>query len=253
MEMLRVVIVEDEEPVRRSLLEQVDWIGCGCTVVGQAADGVEGLRLIRQTAPGLVVTDIYMPRLDGLGMLRLLRQEGFAGEAAILTAHSQFSCAQEAVRLRCAEYLLKPLQPRLLEQAVTRIRTHLLRQAPRTALLPELPPDIGPYSTAAAAYIAAHYGEELTVADIARYAQLSEGHLSHVFKQETGRTVIGYLTEYRMFMAKELLTDSRSRISEVAKKVGYQNLSNFSLAFKKYTGMPAMDYKKHREKKSREV
>lgn len=251
--MLRVVVVEDEEPVRRSILEQVNWIGCGCTVVGEASDGLEGLHLIRETAPGLVLTDIFMPRLDGLTMLRLLRQEGFAGEAAILTAHAQFSCAQEAVRLRCAEYLLKPLQPQVLEQAAVRIRTHLLRVAPRAALLPELPPDIGPYSAAAAAYIAAHYGENLTVADIARYAQLSEGHLSHIFKQETGRTVIGYLTEYRMFMAKELLEDSRSRISEVAKKVGYQNLSNFSSAFKKYTGMTSMDYKKRREKSSRRM
>ena len=75
--MLKVVVVEDEELVRKGIVLTVDWAGAGCAVVGEAANGEEGLEVIRRYRPDLIVTDIRMPKLDGIEMLRRLREEGY--------------------------------------------------------------------------------------------------------------------------------------------------------------------------------
>ena len=99
---------EDEELVRKGSGLTVDWAGAGCAVVGEAANGEEGLEVIRRYRPDLIVTDIRMPKLDGIEMLRRLREEGNRAHVVFLTAYSDFSYAQSALKLGAADYLLKP-------------------------------------------------------------------------------------------------------------------------------------------------
>ena len=89
--MLKVLIVDDEEVVRRGIVLGVDWSAPGCAVVGEAATGEEGLEVIRRYRPDLIVTDIRMPKLDGIEMLRRLREEGNRAHVVFLTAYSDFS------------------------------------------------------------------------------------------------------------------------------------------------------------------
>lgn len=100
--MLKVVVVEDEELVRKGIVLTVDWAGEGCAVVGEAANGEEGLEVIRRYRPDLIVTDIRMPKLDGIEMLRRLREEGNRAHVVFLTAYSDFSYAQSALRTTCS-------------------------------------------------------------------------------------------------------------------------------------------------------
>ena len=88
--MLKVVVVEDEELVRRGIVLTVDWASVDCVVVGEASNGEEGLEVIRRYHPDLVITDIKMPKLDGIEMLRQLRAEGNDAYAIFLTAYSDF-------------------------------------------------------------------------------------------------------------------------------------------------------------------
>ena len=84
--MKRVVVVEDEALVRRGIVLAVDWASVDCVVVGEAENGQEGLALIREKQPDLIVTDIKMPVMDGLEMLRTLRDEGSTARVIFLTA-----------------------------------------------------------------------------------------------------------------------------------------------------------------------
>lgn len=89
------------------------------------------------------------------------------------------------------------------------------------------------YVRDAVLYMASHYGEStINVAKIAGAVGISEGHLSHCFKKETGYTVMGWLTRYRMKKAVELLSDHRNKVYEVAEKVGYKDIAYFSNTFK---------------------
>lgn len=235
--MRRVVVVEDEELVRRGIVEAVDWSGVDCAVVGEAADGAQGLEVIRRERPELVVTDIRMPRMDGIEMLRQLRSEGNQAAVILLTAYSDFTYAQAAVKLGAVDYLLKPFHDGELEEAVERLGGRGGQEADRGE--PGTPAGAkSRYVVGTLRYIWEHYAEpDLSIAQVAEAMGLSEGHLSHVFKRETGKTLGSYITEYRIQRARELLRDHRNKVYEVAEMVGYRDITYFSATFKRVTGM----------------
>ena len=247
--MLKVVVVEDEELVRKGIVLTVDWAGAGCAVVGEAANGEEGLEVIRRYRPDLIVTDIRMPKLDGIEMLRRLREEGNRAHVVFLTAYSDFSYAQSALKLGAADYLLKPFHDGELEETIARIRSRAQAAAPAAPAAPVLPEGQGPekskYVREALTYLSEHYNDpDISVSSVARSLGVSDGHLSHVFKKETSYTLSAYLTNYRMHKATELLRDCRVKVYEVAESVGYRDITYFSSAFKKSVGMSPSEYQK---------
>lgn len=247
--MLKVVVVEDEELVRKGIVLTVDWAGAGCAVVGEAANGEEGLEVIRRYRPDLIVTDIRMPKLDGIEMVRRLRAEGNEAYVVILTAYSDFSYAQSALKLGAADYLLKPFHDGELEEAIARIRERTRAPQSEPVRAPLAAPAPGPekskYVREALAYLAEHYNDpDIGVSSVARSLGVSDGHLSHIFKKETSYTLSAYLTNYRMHKATELLRDCRVKVYEVAEQVGYRDIAYFSSAFKKSVGLSPSEYQK---------
>ncbi len=249
--MLKVVVVEDEELVRKGIVLTVDWAGADCAVVGEAANGEEGMEVIRRYHPDLIVTDIRMPKLDGIEMLHRLRAEGIDAYVVILTAYSDFSYAQSALKLGAVDYLLKPFHDGELEAVISRIRCREQESAaqhtavPAAGLSEDGAPEKSKYVKEALAYLAAHYNDpDVSVSSVARNLGVSDGHLSHVFKKETSYTLSGYLTNYRMHKATELLRDCRVKVYEVAELVGYRDITYFSSAFKKAMGLSPSEYQK---------
>ncbi|MGM9660134.1 MAG: response regulator [Faecousia sp.] len=241
--MLKVLIVEDEELIRKGIVLTVDWATLDCVVVGEAANGVEGLEQVSRCDPDLIITDLKMPQMDGIEMLERLRAAGKNTFVIILTAYDSFSYIQTALRLEAVDYLLKPFHDGDLEKAVERVRQRI---APRRKELPELDEKKGStnkYIAEAIHYIKLHYQEpDISVSSVAQSLNISEGHLSHTFKKETGSTLLNYLTRYRIHKAMELLKDCRVKVYEVAEQVGYRDIGYFSSTFKKITGQTPSEY-----------
>lgn len=105
--MIRVMIVDDERIVRDDLKTLIDWKDHGYRIVAEAGTGVEGLRQFRLHRPEIIITDIRMPVMDGIQMIRQLQEEGHQPEAILLTAYGDFAYAQEAIKLGIHSYLLK--------------------------------------------------------------------------------------------------------------------------------------------------
>ena len=244
--MLKVLVVEDEEMIRKGIVLAVDWAALDCVVVGEASNGAQALEAVERYDPSLIITDLKMPVMDGLEMLRQLRERGNNAFVIILTAYDSFSYAQTALRLGAVDFLLKPFHDGELEQAVTRLKQRMDRagqggeKGPAPLPLPELKKgDKSKYVLEAMAYIGEHYHEpNIGVAAIAQHLGISEGHLSHTFKKETDYTLLNYLTRYRIHRAMELLRDCRLKVYEVA----YRDIAYFSATFKKLVGMSPSEY-----------
>ena len=95
--MLKVLIVEDEEMIRKGIVLTVDWAAMDCVVVGEASNGLEALDAVRRYDPSLIITDLKMPQMDGIEMVTRLRQAGNNAYVIILTAYDTFSYAQAAL------------------------------------------------------------------------------------------------------------------------------------------------------------
>ena len=241
--MLKVLIVEDEEMIRKGIVLTVDWAALDCVVVGEAANGVQGLEAARRLEPSLIITDLKMPQMDGIEMLTALRKEGCTAYVIILTAYDNFAYAQSALRLGAVDYLLKPFHDGDLENAITRIQQRLQPAAGATPIGVPRKGDKSKYVLEAMDYISKHYNEpDISVGTVAQSLNISEGYLSHTFKKETDYTLLNYLTRYRIHKAMELLKDCRVKVYEVTEQVGYRDIAYFSATFKKYTGISPSEY-----------
>ena len=242
--MIPVLVVDDEKFVREGIVRGTDWKSVGCEVVGQAKNGEEALALARTLHPALIVTDIRMPKMDGIELVRTLREENIAVKVIFLTAYSDFSYAQQAIRLKASDYLLKPFHDGDLEHAITHLQTSIApKAAERDAGVSVRKGDKSRYVLEAMDYISKHYNEpDISVGTVAESLNISEGYLSHTFKKETDYTLLNYLTRYRIHKAMELLKDCRVKVYEVAEQVGYRDIAYFSATFKKYAGISPSEY-----------
>ena len=74
--MYKVVVVEDEEIARKGIIFTINWDALNCMIAGEAANGEEGAEVIRRLSPDIIVTDLKMPRMDGVEMIAKLRDQG---------------------------------------------------------------------------------------------------------------------------------------------------------------------------------
>ena len=214
--------------------------GLGEVVAVEFSYDAEGLAAAERYSPNLIITDVRMPHMDGIEMMRRLREKESTAHFIILTAYDEFDYARAALRYGAADYLLKPFRDQDLMSAIARVREKegAAQPAEDTLLLPK--GDKSKYVLQTLNYIAEHYADtDINIASIARHIGISEGHLSHVFKKETNYTALGYLTQYRIHTARKLLRDCRYKVYEVAEMVGYRDVAYFGSTFKKLTGTPA--------------
>jgi two-component system, response regulator YesN len=106
---MRIIIVEDEIRIREGLCNLLGKMFPQHEVVGSATNGKEGLELILVKCPDLIITDVKMPLMDGLTMLSILYEKKIKCKAIVLSAYTEFSYAQQAIRWGVSEYLVKPL------------------------------------------------------------------------------------------------------------------------------------------------
>ncbi|UQZ81729.1 putative response regulatory protein [Paenibacillus konkukensis] len=123
--MYKVLIVDDEYMIKKSLHKLISEMGSGFIVAGAAEDGQEALELALQNPPDLIVTDISMPVMDGLELIRECRVRGLPCEIVILSGYGEFEYARQALQSEVADYLLKPIRPEQLDQVLRKIRGKL--------------------------------------------------------------------------------------------------------------------------------
>jgi two-component system, response regulator YesN len=120
--MYGIIIVDDELFVRKGLIEMIDWENSGFKVIDEADNGDDALNLIRRKRPHLVITDIRMPGLDGIGLIQAVREEQLETEFIIISGYNDFSYAQQAVRYGVLDYVLKPVNENEIEKALHKFR-----------------------------------------------------------------------------------------------------------------------------------
>ena len=120
---LHAVVVDDEELARDELCFQLRRLG-GVEVTGQAANGVDALKIIEEREPDVVFLDVQMPGLNGFEVARQLLARGIETQFVFVTAFDQY--ALQAFDVSAVDYLLKPVEPARLEQAIEKVRRRAL-------------------------------------------------------------------------------------------------------------------------------
>lgn len=117
---MKILIVDDDEIIRKTFLEQIPWEENGYEIAGTASNGMEAYEMALYTCPDIVLTDIEMPVMNGLELAEKLQEVLEGCRIIFLTAYDSFAYAREALRLHACEYILKDSREEEVLQALER-------------------------------------------------------------------------------------------------------------------------------------
>lgn len=124
--MYRIVLIDDEDVVRKGMRDLVPWEELGLEMMGDAGDGEKGLELIQRVMPHIIFLDINMPKMDGMKLTKIVRETYPDMKIVLITGYDEFSYAREALRLGVEDYILKPITKdevvTLLEKIITKLK-----------------------------------------------------------------------------------------------------------------------------------
>jgi two-component system, response regulator YesN len=281
--MYKMLIVDDEKLIRKGLIAKLAHNDISFAWIGEASNGNEAIALIEANHPDIVITDIRMPVMDGIELMRCC-YEGFPNiKFIILSGYAEFEYAKQALNMGAIAYLLKPIDENNLVSVVTKAASEIeyLQQAKENAKevellkkdLDKLLDKIETYSQVTPVleqkneletsqkygsdckkivenviwFIENNYTSEITVLDLAKKYAINPDYLSSVFKQKTGKNIIKYLMEIRIERACKLLRETQLCISDISYKVGYMDRQYFNRVFKKIMGIAPIEYRNKKE------
>ena len=246
-----VILVEDEQLVCQEIAMTTPWSDLGLELVATCADGIEGERTIQELQPDIVITDIRLPGQDGLAML----ERCGVPHAVILSGYTDFSYTRSAIRLGVFDYLQKPIDSRQFHETLSGLVEKMRQEDQAIERLktsdPELialPRNVGNHViNSVIAFIAANYSRPVGLQEAAQYLELSESHLSRLFKEETGNFFNSYLMQCRINRSVLLLKNPAAKIKDVASQVGFASTSYFVRCFRESKGVSPARFRLGRE------
>lgn len=129
IDLLNAILVDDEVFTRKGLIKLIDWEACGFRIVAEGDNGEDALELIRSIRPDLVITDIRMPILDGLELIRqTVRDPGASPAFILISGYDDFKYAQQAVRYGVHDFILKPIDEGEFSDTLRRLGRRLRQE-----------------------------------------------------------------------------------------------------------------------------
>ena len=354
----KLLLTDDEPWALIGLKECIDWGEAGFDIVAECDCGEAALKAADEVHPDAVITDIRMPDMSGLELIRRLKEKDPDIQCAVVSAFSDFEMAREAIKLTACSYMLKPLSEDEVSETARRLKELLeartassersassaksedaeensrketyVEFSPDHPVLPETPPQarslwlvlserpVSPsfwkedtwlvpvkagndygmlcdrlpeelpkdtglscavnrndrpeklLETAEASlkggflypeyaviqntpsivasiqlYLYRHLKENISLKDLSDTFFLTKTYLCDIFKEQTGKTILEFLREIRLYKAAELLRKTEETINEVASECGYNDYSYFIRHFKKIYGSTPDQYRKN--------
>lgn len=238
--MLNIAIVDDEDTILLGMTKLISEMNDNYNVVATFNNGQEVLDSTRMEQFDLLITDIKMPFVDGLELIKEVRLQYPDLPCLIVSGFSEFDYARTAMRYGVIDYLLKPVDPDELDEKLAAIL--LAKQQP--LIIAQMDGDKNKAIRVVKNWISVHYDSDLDMSALAELVYLNPNYLSRLFKLETGESLTGYLIHTRMQKAKELLVDQMElKIYEIAEQIGYNDSTYFTKLFKKMTGYTPLEYR----------
>ena len=250
---MNVILIDDEEVAVNALRRRVDWNKYGADEVYVASSAGQARELFREKTIDVMLSDIEMPQGGGLELFEWVKTYYPAVECVFVTCHPEFEYVRKAMQLGSADYILKPIDYEELDEVLTRLVERVRRHRRTEVILPEAADpaadegDEGEKQDIVAAvkrYVREHISEDIYIADIAGQVYLNEQYLMRTFKKITGISILEFITDERVRLAKELLVSTDHPVKQVADNVGYGNYSYFTKLFKRNTGLTPQAYRR---------
>lgn len=243
--MYKVVIIEDETIIRKGLIASIPWSDYDCVVVGEAKNGKEGLAVIADVKPDIIILDINMPIMSGLEMIEQLPHQIYS--YIVVSGYTEFDYAKRAIQLNVSDYLIKPLDHQQLEKALFQAIEDLEmrrffhskeNQEEHDFIILDPVTQVDSVSlNLVLNYIKDHYHEKVSMIQLSEVAQKSSTSINTRFQKYLNMTFNEYLSRYRIQQAIHDIETLQYHMYEVAERAGYNDYKYFTQVFKRLVGV----------------
>lgn len=242
-----IVVAEDEELLLNNLVQKIEKIDQDFEVIGTAQTGKQAYELVAELTPDVVITDIKMPVMDGIELLTKVREHYPLTKFIITSGFSDFDYAKSAISLKVTDYLLKPIDPEELANALLRIKKEF--QITKASYKEVFNPGTTKMTPSQIAellkdFLVENYAQDINLNLIANNLNYSSSYLTKIFCQVYNCTPSKYITNLRITYAQRmLLHNPELSIRQIVEMVGYHDQGYFSRIFKKQTGLSPFEYR----------
>ncbi len=250
--MLHALLVDDEIVVVNAMNRRIKWDKYGVDQVFTAGSMEQAQEIFKKERVDFMLSDVEMPQGNGLELFEWVKMYYPATECIYVTCHPEYDYMREAMRLGSADYVLKPIDYDELNEILTKLVERLRRSEDAVEIPENIRMDIARQESAeshnsliqeAKRFILSHIQENICVNDIAEEVHLNAQYLMRLFKKEMGVSILEYITDERIKLAKEILLRTDYPINQVADSVGYGNYSYFTKIFRRAEGMSPRQYR----------
>lgn len=250
--MYTFLIVDDENIEKRGIRMLLSKLGIDGKLL-EANNGEEAMEILRRQKVDILLTDISMPFMDGLELLKRVKQEFPSMYSVIFSGYDEFAYAKQAIDYGVSAYILKPVDPQEFEKVIRELTKKLDRAQEgdeefekhmEEAQIAEQLQDAGWKVKQVVQYIRQNYADSSMGVDrLADEVQVTPNYLSNIFKKETGENLGCYIRNFRMKKAKQMLARTNYRISDISAQCGFTNPSYFCQNFKETFGISPQKYR----------
>ena len=243
-----LLIVEDNRDVRRYMRGFLD----DAYRIMEAKDGMEGYEMSTDTVPDLIISDVMMPKMDGIQMCEKIKTDERTSHIPVilLTAKADTNSKLEGLETGADDYLTKPFDAKELQVRVKnlieqrkKLREHFMREAqfkPKDIAVTSLDEK---FLHRAIDIVEEHMSDsEFNVDKFSREIGMSRVHLNRKLRALTDQSPRGFIRTLRLWRAASLLRQKFGNVTEVAFEVGFDNLSYFAQCFRKQFGKLPSEY-----------
>lgn len=241
--MYSLIIVDDEVEIGNGLSRYFPWESVGFEVAAVFQQAQAALEYIQSHPVDVVLTDIQMPGMSGIDLVREIYEQHLPTKVILLSAYKKFEYAQQAITYKVAHYITKPTVHSEITEVFCSVRKELDEERNQTAVKNGNPEGYYENLILQIKHVIDKDLRGVTLISAAEQVGRSPSSVSRLFLEATGTTFTDYLTARRMEKANELLNCIEYKIYDVSEMVGYSSPKNFARAYKKYFGYTPREYR----------
>lgn len=254
--MYKVLLVDDDRIARCVCANIPSWEKKGFSVMYEADNGIDALEVLKHNNIDVVFTDIRMPGMDGISMLKKIRADNINVFVVLVSLYKEFEYAREGLKLGAVDYIMKPVTERSLDETLDSVRSCLCSaeiNGEFKRIVDDYFENIGAdtndiFVNNLRELFSQHLGDNLTMDGIADRLGFSKDYFGKMVKQKTGLSFNKFFTGIKMRYAKELVISGRYKVYEISDMMGYANPDYFTRIFKAEFGMSPADFKRTPER-----
>ncbi len=240
--MYTVYVIDDEALILNEIVNNIRWLDNGFEVIGSSQLPTIAIKEITELRPHVVFTDLKMPEMSGVEMIKILKDNCVEFESVILSAFGSFEDSRNFFRMDGFDYLLKPMKQIEVQIVLERMSKKLLKKENKISRETD---NINPSFKSLIQYLDENFNKKHTLESLSKQFGLNPNYICNLFSKHYVSTLTRHVTKLRMEHAIALmLRNETTPYKEIAIDCGYTDYYYFCKVFKEYYGDPPTAYMK---------